>query len=254
MNEQMERRAFIRNAGIGLLGASAITLSSCASKDSDSLSSSQAAQQAKEAELVELPPSEPDPDSDFGVDKNINMDTIDVWLEREDVAYRDVRMLIDPADYGQIGGDPKLSSTIKGFKIVPYPYIGTLKKLPVEGAYTGNTLFDIVWNEDRTIKELSEQYAESMLILKDLFPQDKAIFLMCGGGGYSAMCKSLLIHLGWDGAKLYNIGAQWFYEGSNPVEFIVYPPTPGDEIAFATWRADYAYIDFNLLHRLKGTE
>ena len=58
----------------------------------------------------------------FGVDKNINISTIDEWLGRPEVAYRDVRMLFDPADYGAIGGNADLSSTIVGFKIVPYPY------------------------------------------------------------------------------------------------------------------------------------
>ena len=51
-----------------------------------------------------LPPPETDASSEFGVDVNINMETIDQYLDREDVAYRDVRMLFDPADYAAIGG------------------------------------------------------------------------------------------------------------------------------------------------------
>ncbi|MDD3920599.1 MAG: hypothetical protein PHO41_05475, partial [Eubacteriales bacterium] len=48
---------------------------------------------------VPLPPPMADPNSMFGVDKAINMETIDQYLGREDVAYRDVRMLFDPAAY-----------------------------------------------------------------------------------------------------------------------------------------------------------
>ena len=79
-----------------------------------------------------LPAPQTDENSQFGVDKNINMETIDQYLFREDVAYRDVRMLFDPADYAAIGGEADLTRTIEGFKIVPYPYLATLAQLPVE--------------------------------------------------------------------------------------------------------------------------
>ena len=87
-----------------------------------------------------------------------------------------------------------------------------------------------------------------MTILEELFPKDKAIFLMCGGGGYSGMMKSLLIFLGWDASKLYNIGGNWNYKGENTLELIVYPENADGDKVYATWRADYAYIDFSHLH------
>ncbi|NMA00207.1 MAG: hypothetical protein GX924_04130, partial [Clostridiaceae bacterium] len=59
-----------------------------------------------------LPPPSADVESPFFVDKNINMTTIDEYLDRSDVAYRDVRMLFDPADYAAVGGDADLSRTI----------------------------------------------------------------------------------------------------------------------------------------------
>lgn len=195
-----------------------------------------------------LPAPEPDLDSQFGVDANINMSTIDEYLDREDVVYRDMRMLFDPADYAAIGGDADLSRTIRGFKIVPYPYIATLSELPVSGAYDGDSLFTVEWAEDGTILSTQANYEESMMILEDLFPKDKAIFLMCGGGGYSGMMKSLLIHLGWDAGKLYNIGGNWTYEGDNGLELIVYPEDATGEKIYATWRADYAFLDFSRLH------
>ena len=195
-----------------------------------------------------LPPPQEDAGSQFGVDININMDTIDDYLGREDVAYRDVRMLFDPADYGAIGGEADLSRTIQGFRVVPYPYLATLAALPVSGAYQGDTLFSVEWNDDGTIASVRENYQESMLVLEDLFPRDKAIFLMCGGGGYAGMMKALLLELGWEETLLYNIGGNWTYTGENSVELIVYPEDAEEDNIYATWRADYAYIDFSLLH------
>ncbi len=199
-----------------------------------------------------LPAAQTDENSQFGVDKNINMETIDEYLGREDVAYRDVRMLFDPADYAAIGGEADLTRTIEGFKIVPYPYLATLSQLPVEGAYSGNCLFSVVWAEDGKVESAQANYAESMQIMEELFPRDKAIFLMCGGGGYAQMTKGLLIYLGWDEAKLYNIGANWTYTGENALELIIYPEDADGQKTYATWRADYAWIPFEKLQGLSG--
>ena len=195
-----------------------------------------------------LPAAQADSQSQFGVDMNINMETIDHYLGREDVAYRDVRMLFDPADYGAIGGESDLTWTITGFQIVPYPYLATLAQLPVDGAYDGACLFDLTWNEKGEVESARPRYAESMMIMEELFPRDRAIFLMCGGGGYAQMTKELLIYLGWDEAKLYNIGANWTYRGENALELIVYPEDADGEKIYATWRADYASIFFDKLH------
>ena len=202
----------------------------------------------KAAKPSPLPVAAPDSNSQFGVDKNINIDTIDNWLDRDDVVYRDVRMLFDPADYAAIGGDADLSRTIAGFKIVPYPFIATLPQLPVSGAYDGNCLFTVEWADDGTIVSAKPNFEESTMVLEELFPKDKAIFLMCGGGGYSGMMKSLLINLGWDASKLYNIGGNWEYKGKRSLELIVYPEDTDGEKVYATWRADYAYIDFSHLN------
>jgi len=197
-----------------------------------------------------LPPPETDVESAFGVDKNINIDTIDRYLGRSDAAYIDVRMLFDPANFSAIGGEADLTETIKGFRIVPYPYIATLSQLPVSGAYSGPCLYKLTWDGEGAIASATPNYAESDMILRDLFPRDKAIFLMCGGGGYANMMKSLLIFLGWDEARLYNIGGYWNYKGENSLELIVYPEDAGGNVIYATWRADYAVIDFSRLHKV----
>ncbi len=197
-----------------------------------------------------LPVAQIDAESQFGVDKNITIDTIDNYLGRDDTVYRDMRMLFDPADYGAIGGDADLSATIKGFRVTPYPYIGTLQALPVAGAYDGECLYTVVWNEDGTIKSATPNYLESEMIMKELFPQDKNVFLICGGGGYAGMTRNLLLFLGWDEGKVYNVGGAWKYKGTNKEELIVYPEDANGTVIDATWRADYAYIDFTRLHKV----
>ncbi len=211
----------------------------------------------KDADTVkEMPKAEANLDSQFGVDKNITVENIDEYLGREDTVYRDMRMLFDPADYAAIGGDADLSFSIDGFKVVPYPYIATLQTLPVDGAYMGNCLFTIEWGEDGSIASVTENYKESMQALEELFPRDKNIILTCGGGGYAGMTRALLIELGWDAEKLYNIGGSWEYKGEHKFEIISYPEDANEEPIMATWRADYAYIEFDKLHQITadGTE
>lgn len=184
----------------------------------------------------------------FGIDININMDTIDNYLNLDNVVYRDVRMLYDPANFEEIGGEADLTSTIEGFKIVPYPYIATLQDLPVSNGYKDNSLYDVEWSNDGKILSAIANYEESLLVLSDLFPKDKKIFIMCGGGGYANMMKLLLINLGWDENNLYNIGGNWSYKGKNKKELVLMPEKYDGNKIYASWRADYAYIDFDKLH------
>lgn len=179
---------------------------------------------------------------ELGIDKNINESTIDKYLNRSDSVYWDLRMLEDPGNYESIGGDRYLSGFIKGFQVVPYPYIATVTGLPesVGTGYTGPTLFSL--QSDGTYKA---NYQESMRALEDLFPKDKYIFLMCGGGGYSGMMKKLLVSLGWDENKIYDTGGYWFYEGENKVQ--VKETTADGKTYYAFWKVPYHEINFKTL-------
>lgn len=150
---------------------------------------------------------------ELGIDKNINEITIDEYLNREDSVYRDMRMLEDPGNYEKIGGDRFLSGYVEGFEVIPLPYIIPVTKLPTEvgDTYTGTTLFS-----DDDGKYIAN-YEESMDIIEQIFPKDKVIFLMCGGGGYSGMTKNFLVSMGWDENKIYNIGGYWYYKGNHSV-------------------------------------
>ncbi len=178
---------------------------------------------------------------EFGIDKNINEKTIDDYLGRDDSVYRDMRMLKDPGDYEAIGGDSYLSGFVKGFEVVPYPYLVNVSGLPEEvgDTYTGKTLFT---EKDG---EYTANYEESMDILEYLFPKDKNIFLMCGGGGYAGMTKNLLVALGWDADKIYNVGGYWYYDGDNNVEV---KNTKYGDTTYDFWKVPYHDIDFDSLH------
>ena len=180
----------------------------------------------------------------FGIDKNINEETIDNYLGRSDSVYRDMRMLKDPGDYEAIGGDSYLSGFVKGFEVVPYPYLVNVTGLPEEvgDTYDGETLFT---EEDG---EYTANYEESLEILEYYFPKDKNIFLMCGGGGYAGMTKNLLVSLGWDENKIYNVGGYWYYEGKNNVEV---KRVKDEENVYDFWKVTYHDIDFDELHEVE---
>lgn len=182
--------------------------------------------------------------SQFGIDRNIDESTIDQYLDRDDTVYRDLRMLKDPGNYEAIGGDSYLSGFVDGFEIVPYPYIVNVTGLPDEvgASYTGTTLF----SDDGTGNYVSN-YTESLQILEDLFPKDKNIFLMCGGGGYAGSMKNLLISFGWDADKIYNVGGYWYYEGDHNVEV---KNTTDDVTTYDFWKVPYHDIDFSVLHEI----
>lgn len=209
-------------------------------------------QQTKNPDNISISANLPTPElsdglrgQQFGIDKNINEETIDKYLERNDTVYRDMRMLKDPGNYEAIGGDSYLSGFVKGFEVVPYPYIVNVSNLPAEvgNTYTGKTLFTA--DKDGN---LTANYEESLQILEDLFPKDKNIFLMCGGAGYAGDMKKILVKLGWDANKIYNVGGYWYYEGDNAV---IVKTTRDGETVYDFWKVPYHDIDFTTLHEVK---
>lgn len=184
----------------------------------------------------------------LGIDKNVNEATIDKYLGRKDAVYRDVRMLVDPGNYSAIGGDSYLSGFVNGFEVVPFPYLVNVTGLPdaVGNTYSGKTLFSFDGNNYKA------NYVESMEALEALFPKDKIIFLMCGGGGYSGMLKNMLVALGWDASKIYDVGGYWFYDGANDVK--VKRELEDGRIVYDFYKVPYHEIDFDSLTEWKPGE
>ena len=160
---------------------------------------------------------------ELGIDKNINESNIDNYLGRSDSVYH-----------------------VDGFEIIPYPYLVNVVGLPeaVGKSYDGKTLFT---QNDKN--EYAANYDESQRILEDIFPKDKKIFLMCGGGGYAGMTKSMLVKLGWDSSKIYVVGGYWFYEGKHDVKV---KSGEGENAKYAFWKVPYHNINFDDLTEKKS--
>lgn len=183
---------------------------------------------------------------ELGIDKNINESNIDQYLGRNDSVYRDMRMLKDLANYEAIDGDSYLSGYVEGFEVVPFPYLTNVIGLPKEvgKTYDGKVLF-----RQNDKGEYTANYEESMKILEDLFPKDKNIFLMCGGGGYAGMTKSMLVKLGWDTNRIYVVGGYWYYEGQHDVKV---KKGEGEKATYAFWKVPYHDIKFDTLTEKKN--
>ena len=198
-------------------------------------------------EVLELPKPEVTEGvrGELGIDKNVNESTIDKYLGLEDAVYRDMRLLEDPAEYEAIEGDSYLSGFVRGFEVIPLPYLVNVTGLPeaVGTTYKGETLFTV----DSNGKYVAN-YEESMDILEYLFPKDKKIFLMCGGGGYAGMTKAMLVALGWDGDNIYNTGGYWYYKGKNNVTV---KNNKYEDVSYDFWKVAYHDIDFDMLHEVK---
>ena len=190
--------------------------------------------------------------TDYGIDKNINDQTIDNYLGRSDTVYRFMLMLEDTATWENKGGTRNITGFIEGFEVVPYPYltefpddyVAQKESENVHNLYKGKTLFSL--DEEGNYVA---NYEESMGILESLFPKDKNIILMCGAGGYANFTKKMLVALGWDASKIYNAGGYWFYEGNHNVE-VEYKNEAG-ETKYAFWKVAYHDIDFSRLTKVE---
>lgn len=184
----------------------------------------------------------------YDIDKNINEKTIDNYLGRADVIYRDLRMLEDTATWENKGGERDLTGFVENFEVVPYPYLTEFpqeyieqkKSENVSDLYIGKTLFRLENGE------YIANYKESMEILEYLFPKDKIIFLMCGAGGYANFTKQMLGALGWDTSKIYNVGGYWNYEGSHAISTKI---DGSEKCEFS--KVAYHIIDFDRLTKVK---
>jgi len=247
MSEELKRRSFILGAAAACVstGAALVTSACKPLEDIGSTTDSN-----PEESLSPLPPSSPDPDNPFGIDLNINTSTIDQYLNRSDVVYRDLRMLVDPSTDKEIDSAFSIEDILEGFRIVPFPFLAQLPADPQEGKYSGETLISLESDEEDNIISHHLNYEESLMVIDDLFPKDKAIFLVCRLGDHSDLMRKLLIHLGWQEDLIYNVGGMWAYNGAKVKEITVYTQQVGGNNYYATWRADYAPIDFNLLHKV----
>ena len=194
-----------------------------------------------------LPPSTPTPGEPFEFDVNVSSATIDKYLGNPDVVFYDTRPLVDTFEVEPLGFRKEIEFTIEGFRVVPYPLIGTVADIGLEGRYTGPSLFEVEWDEKHHIISARPMYHESMSVLEDLFPKDKPLVMGCGGGGYAFMTKKLLAYFGWNEELLYNMGAIATYTGDRRIQIL--EVADGIE-KWMTWRLDAPQIDLSRMNAL----
>lgn len=129
---------------------------------------------------------------------SINTSNIEEYLFRDDCIYIDTR---SPKQFYEEGH-------IAGFINIPfYGYISDF-------GYNENTLFQMEKIKTETniiqlgdIGSFSENYEESIELIKSIIPDNKYILVISTGGVESSYFLNLLIQIGYDGSKLYNVGS-----------------------------------------------
>jgi rhodanese-related sulfurtransferase len=122
-------------------------------------------------------------------------------LGRDDVVYIDLREANTNERDDGYADNNYMGVHLKGFKNIEFvSYIQGNK----------NQLFYVAPD-----KSLAPRYTTSLEILEELFPKDKAIFLMCDSGNKARSVMKLLAQYGWDMSKVYNVGAIANYGNSN---------------------------------------
>lgn len=145
-------------------------------------------------------------------DGEIDMSNLDMYLDRPDVQYVDLRNF----------DDKMASGYIAGFEFIPF--------------------FDYLEFSEILVRTDDWNHVSANIMnqgaLFTLFDQDKAIFLMCGSGTRAGFVKSALEELGYE--NVYNVGGIANYTGDNKVlgdgEFVLDHPmsgpfTPGTHFA-----------------------
>jgi len=127
----------------------------------------------------------------------INKSNLHQYMGLEGVEYIDIR------DAVKVGNnDDFVTGTYSGQHLLGFRNVGYNEYI----TGNGNQLFYKL--ADGTF---APRYTNSVDILKDLFPQDKTLFIMCQSGTRVGYMMTLLNQYGWDMSKIYNVGGMGQY-------------------------------------------
>ena len=124
-----------------------------------------------------------------GCSQGVTMKNIDVHLDEENAMYVDIRNM----------SEVYVNGTIKGFSVIPFYDV-----LEAEGA--------LVRTQGWTFEPASIQDEAR---LRELFDEDKTIYLICRSGNRSGFLKDALDYLGYE--DVVNVGGFNDYQGKNVV-------------------------------------
>jgi len=165
------------------------------------------------ANTLELPMKD-NPESALMSGSPITPKNIDSFLFREDCIYLDTRSPEQFYSEGSIGG------------FINLPFYGYIADFNNKSG----ALFTMtkVTDENGTVYPLGDpgsflaNFIESEELLKDLIPDDKNILVIATAGVESCYLINLLIQLGYDASRLYNIGS--FTTGmGDDIAYVSYP-------------------------------
>ncbi len=154
-------------------------------------------EEVTEETITEIPKKE-EVNNTLASKSGINTSNIEEYLFRDDCIYIDTRSALQFYEEGHIAG------------FVNIPFYGYI----TDFGYNENTLFqmDKIKEGDNIIQlgdigSYSENYEESIELIKSIIPSDKYVLVISTGGVESSYFLNLLIQIGYDGSKLYNIGS-----------------------------------------------
>lgn len=157
----------------------------------------------EEQNFVSIPPKN-DSDGTSIFASSVNTNNLDQYMFRTDVQYVDLR-------------NPDMilrEGYIAGFQFISF--------YSIIASFTSN---DVLYKMEHVYTDESNRipagqvggfvplYKESEKIIKSLFSIDKYIFLVSQGGSESSYMINLLVQLGYDAEKLYNVGGVMNSEG-----------------------------------------
>lgn len=151
----------------------------------------------KEPQPVTLPTKTADAVS--LADSPINPANLDEYLFLPDVRYVDLRSANQFIQEGHVAG------------FINVPYYGLLVKTEADpfGLFT---MTKVVNDQGQVVANYGgigsfvPRYAESVSIIKYLFPMDQPMLVLSTAGVESQYLLNLLLQLGYDGTLLYNVG------------------------------------------------
>jgi rhodanese-related sulfurtransferase len=139
----------------------------------------------------------------------ISKENLKDYLGREDIVYIDLR---NDGSTGTSLGEYS-GGHLKGFKLVEF-----FEYIYASGGAKGSQLFYKAGEKSDGTPIFAPRYADSVETLEELFPRNKTIFLMCGGGVRVVDMMQLLDQYGWDMSHIYNVGG-WNNMYSNNAEY-----------------------------------
>ncbi|MCC5890596.1 MAG: hypothetical protein JJU01_08490 [Alkalibacterium sp.] len=156
----------------------------------------------EETEAARELPAPREEDGDYSAEgSSVNVGNFDEFMYVEDALYIDLR---DYEDYAQLH--------MKNFEVIPFFAV-----MHNEEAHENEEMIQLFGGETTDPQPV---YTASEALLKEMFPQDKTLFIMCQSGARVAWMMEILEAYDYDMDNIYNIGGLGTYTDSKYAPYI----------------------------------